>query len=33
MILSDRTIKEAITAGRILIESYHQSFVQPSSID
>jgi len=33
MILSDRTIKEAIAAGRIVIDPYDGSFVQPSSID
>ena len=33
MILSDRTIKEAIEAGRIVVDPYDQSFVQPSSID
>jgi dCTP deaminase len=33
MILSDRTIKDSIAAGRIVIEPYEESFVQPSSID
>ena len=33
MILSDRTIKEAIAAKRIVIDPYDESFVQPSSID
>ena len=33
MILSDRTIKEAIAAERIVIDPFEESFVQPSSID
>jgi dCTP deaminase len=33
MILSDRTIKDSIAAGHIVIEPYEESFVQPSSID
>ena len=33
MIFSDRTIKDAIAEGRISIEPYDESFVQPSSID
>ena len=33
MILSDRTIREEIAAGRIAIEPYDDSCVQPSSID
>ncbi len=33
MILSDRTIKESIAIGRIVIDPYVESFVQPSSID
>jgi dCTP deaminase len=33
MILSDRTIKEAIATGRIVIDPFEESFVQPSSID
>jgi dCTP deaminase len=33
MIFSDRTIKEAVTAGRIVIDPYDEGMVQPSSID
>lgn len=33
MILSDRTLREQIDAGRIIIEPYDPSCVQPSSID
>ena len=33
MILSDRTIKEAITLGRVTIDPYEEAMVQPSSID
>ncbi|GMQ84925.1 MAG: dCTP deaminase [Acidimicrobiia bacterium] len=33
MIFSDRTIREAIASGRILIDPYDPSLVQPSSVD
>ena len=33
MIFSDRTIKEAIGAGRITIDPYDESMIQPSSVD
>ena len=33
MIFSDRTIKEAIAAGRIEIDPFEASYVQPSSVD
>jgi len=33
MILSDRTIREQLKAGRIIIEPFDESCVQPSSID
>ncbi|MDK1011200.1 MAG: dCTP deaminase [Actinomycetota bacterium] len=33
MIFSDRTIKEAITNGRITIDPYDEVMVQPSSVD
>ena len=33
MILSDRTLREAIAAGRIVIDPLDESCVQPSSID
>lgn len=33
MILSDRTIREQIAAGRIVIEPFDDALVQPSSID
>ncbi len=33
MIFSDRSIKEAIAAGRITIDPYDESYVQPSSVD
>ncbi|HHC08268.1 MAG TPA: dCTP deaminase [Actinobacteria bacterium] len=33
MIFSDRTIKEAIAAGRIVIDPYDEALVQPSSVD
>lgn len=33
VILSDRTIKEAIASGRIVIDPFEESYVQPSSID
>src|ERR687898_331872 len=31
MVLSDRTIKEEIAAGRLVIDPYDESLVQPSS--
>jgi dCTP deaminase len=33
VIYSDRTIKEAVAAGRILIDPYDEAMVQPSSVD
>jgi dCTP deaminase len=33
MVLSDRTIKEEIAAGRLLFDPYDESLVQPSSVD
>lgn len=33
VIFSDRTIKDAIAEGRISIEPYDETFVQPSSVD
>ena len=33
MIFSDRTIREAIEDGRIEVDPFEPSFVQPSSID
>ena len=33
MILSDRSIREAIAAGRIVIEPFDEQCVQPSSVD
>ena len=33
MILSDRSIKESVAAGRIVITPYDESLVQPASID
>lgn len=33
VIFSDRTIKEAISGGRILINPYEEAMVQPSSLD
>lgn len=33
MVLSDRTLKAEIAAGRIVIEPYDESMIQPSSID
>ena len=33
MILSDRSIKEAVAAGRIAITPYDETLVQPASID
>jgi dCTP deaminase len=33
MVLSDRTIKEEIEAGRLVFEPYEPSMVQPSSVD
>ncbi len=33
MILSDRTIREEVSAGRIIIEPFDPSAVQPSSVD
>jgi dCTP deaminase len=33
VVLSDRTIKSEIAAGRIVIEPYDESLVQPSSVD
>ena len=33
MVLSDRTIKAEIAAGRIVIDPYDESLVQPSSVD
>jgi dCTP deaminase len=33
LVLSDRSIKSEIAAGRIVIEPYDESLVQPSSVD
>ena len=33
MILSDRTLRDAIDAGRIVVEPFDPSYIQPSSID
>ena len=33
MIFSDRSIKESVSAGRIIIDPYDEEMVQPSSID
>jgi dCTP deaminase len=33
MILSDQTIREEIAAGRIVVDPFDESFLQPSSID
>jgi len=33
MIFSDRTIREAVAAGRIVIDPYDEAMVQPSSVD
>ena len=33
MILSDRSIREAVTAGRIIIDPFDDACVQPSSVD
>ena len=33
MILSDRSIKESVASGQILIDPYEEKMVQPSSID
>jgi len=33
MVLSDRTIKAEIEAGRIVVEPYEEGMVQPSSVD
>ena len=33
MILSDRSIREAVKAGRIIVEPFDESCLQPSSID
>lgn len=33
MIFSDRTIREALAAGRIVIDPLEPSFIQPSSVD
>ena len=33
MILSDRTLREEIAAGRIVVDPYDEGMVQPSSID
>jgi dCTP deaminase len=33
MIFSDRTIKESVDAGRIVIDPYDEAMVQPSSVD
>src|SRR6266568_2090982 len=33
MVLSDRTIKEEITAGRLVFDPYDETLVQPSSVD
>ncbi len=33
MIFSDRTIKESVATGRIIIDPYDEAMVQPSSVD
>src|SRR5271169_6073214 len=33
MVLSDRSIREALAAGHIVIDPYDESCVQPSSVD
>ena len=33
MVLSDRTIKEQIAAGRIVIDPMHENDIQPASVD
>ena len=33
MILSDRSLREALAAGRIVVEPFDESLIQPSSID
>ncbi|MGZ5359365.1 MAG: dCTP deaminase [Solirubrobacterales bacterium] len=33
MVLSDRTIKEEVAAGRLVFDPYDESLVQPSSVD
>src|ERR671923_299740 len=33
MVLSDRTIKEEIAAGRLVFDPYEEALVQPSSVD
>ncbi len=33
MILSDRTLREQIAAGRIVVDPLDESLIQPSSID
>ena len=33
MILSDRTVREQLAAGRIIIEPFDESLIQPSSVD
>ena len=33
MILSDRTVREQLAAGRIVIEPFDESLIQPSSVD
>src|SRR5262245_65129337 len=33
MVLSDRTIKEEIAAGRLVFDPYDEGLVQPSSVD
>ena len=33
MIFSDRTIRDAVAAWRIVIDPYDETMVQPSSID
>ena len=33
MIFSDRSIREAIESGSIIIDPYEPAFVQPSSVD
>src|SRR5512132_1551579 len=33
MVLSDRTIKEEVAAGRLVFDPYDEELVQPSSVD
>jgi len=33
MVLSDRTIKAEVAAGRIVIDPYEEGLIQPSSVD